>query len=67
MKINPKITSDLVSSACERSTTTLDNPGYCNACGAENDDVEPDAEGNECEICGEPAVYGVELLALMMF
>ena len=30
------------------------------------DGVEPDAEGYECCVCGEPAVYGAETLMIMM-
>jgi hypothetical protein len=46
--------------------TTLDNPGFCLACGADADGCEPDARGYECEVCGKPKVYGAEEVALMV-
>lgn len=43
-----------------------DNTGFCAACGFEQDGVEPDARGYECEDCGEHAVYGAgECLVLL--
>jgi hypothetical protein len=47
-----------VADAVERELTTLDNPGFCLACGAEAEGCEPDAEQYPCESCGELAVYG---------
>ena len=56
--IHPSITIERVTEAVERELTTLDDPGFCLACGAEAEGVEPDAEYYTCESCGEPAVYG---------
>ena len=42
-----------------------DSAGYCLACGAEADGVEPDARRYECEACGEKRVYGTEELLMM--
>jgi len=67
MKIHPSITAERVTEACERALTTLDNPGFCIACGEEADGCEPDAREYECESCGERKVYGAEELAMMMF
>ena len=39
--------------------------GFCLGCGAETDGVEPDAQKNTCEDCGEPQVYGAEELLIM--
>lgn len=39
--------------------------GFCVACGAEAQGVEPDARRFECEECGERRVYGLEELAIM--
>jgi Zn finger protein HypA/HybF involved in hydrogenase expression len=39
--------------------------GFCRACGAEQDGVEPDARRYECESCGHHQVYGAEELVLM--
>jgi hypothetical protein len=43
-----------------------DNLGFCLACGAEANGVEPDARGYKCEICGKPKVYGAEELLFML-
>jgi Zn finger protein HypA/HybF involved in hydrogenase expression len=42
----------------------LDNPGFCIACGAEADGVEPDARRYKCESCGSKQVYGADELLL---
>ena len=39
--------------------------GFCTACGAEADGVEPDARGYECESCGERRVFGAEELLFL--
>jgi hypothetical protein len=64
MRIHPSITADRVAEAVERGMTTLDNPGFCIACGEDADGCEPDARGYECESCGRPKVYGAEELLL---
>jgi len=46
---------------------TLDNPGFCIACGVDADGVEPDAEEYECESCGAMAVFGAEEIVLRFF
>lgn len=66
MKLHPSVTLDRVCDAVEREQTTLDNPGFCTACGAEADGVEPDARNYDCEACGAPAVYGASELLIMM-
>jgi hypothetical protein len=62
MKIHPSITDDRIVEACERRLYTLDNPGFCLACGIEAEGVEPDARRYQCEACGEHAVYGADEL-----
>ncbi len=52
MKFHPSITAARVCDACERASTTLDNPGFCIACGADAEGVEPDARDYTCEACG---------------
>ena len=66
MKMHHSITADRVMEACERQMTTLDNPGFCLACGCENEGCEPDARGYECEACGEHKVYGAEELMMRL-
>jgi hypothetical protein len=56
--IHSSITSERVIEAVERELITLDDPGFCLACGAETDGCEPDAEQYACDTCGEAAVYG---------
>lgn len=65
MKVHPTITLARIMDACERSMTTLDNPGFCIACGEDAEGVEPDAEQYKCEYCRKEAVYGAEQLLLM--
>jgi hypothetical protein len=62
MKMHPSITQARVLDAAERQMTSLDNPGFCLACGNEQEGCEPDARRYECEACGERQVYGAEEL-----
>lgn len=66
MTLHPSITAERVCEAVSRHGSSLDNPGFCTACGAEADGVEPDAEDCECEGCGEPAVQGAENLLVRL-
>lgn len=66
MNINKKVTLRRVTAAAKRAMSSLDNPGFCIACGLEADGVEPDARKYECDRCGEKAVYGAEELLIMM-
>jgi predicted RNA-binding Zn-ribbon protein involved in translation (DUF1610 family) len=60
MKLPKSLTPERILDAVERGATTLDDPGFCLACGAEAHGVEPDAEDYECESCGEHRVWGAE-------
>ena len=62
VKIHKDVTLDLVMEKIQEDS----NAGFCTACGAEADGVEPDARNYECESCGERAVYGAEELLMMM-
>jgi len=64
MKIHPSLTQARILEAVHRRMSTLDNPGFCIACGEEIEGVEPDAREYECESCGEPAVYGADELMM---
>lgn len=66
LKLPKGLTIAKIVDACERRNTTLDNPGFCLACGNEQEGCEPDARNYECESCGEKQVYGSDEL-LMMF
>jgi hypothetical protein len=67
MKMHPSITVERVANAVERRMLTLDNPGFCIACGAEAMGCEPDARRLQCESCGERRVFGAdELLSYMV-
>lgn len=61
------LTDEAIMEACERRRDSLDDPGFCLACGAEASGVEPDARRYECESCGERQVYGVEELLITVF
>lgn len=64
MKLHPSLTIFRVEDAVERRMSSLDNPGFCIACGADADGCEPDAREYECEACGEAAVYGADELLM---
>ena len=66
MKMHESITLERVMEAAEESLFGTSNPGFCIACGEDAEGVEPDAQGYECECCGEPAVYGAEELMLYL-
>ena len=66
MKMHPSITENRIVEACERHMTSLDDPGFCLACGNEQGGCEPDARRYRCEACGEFQVYGAEELAMMI-
>jgi hypothetical protein len=62
MQMHQSITLKRVLGAVKRQQETLDNPGFCIACGAEAEGCEPDMREGECESCGEPKVYGADEL-----
>lgn len=64
--MHKSITADRLMDAIERAERNLDNPGFCTACGFEQDGCEPDARQYRCESCGEHAVYGAEELLLLI-
>ena len=64
--MHKSITRAVLEEAIQRRNSSLDNPGFCKSCGHEHEGVEPDAEGYECESCGEPQVYGAEELYLQI-
>lgn len=64
--VHVSVTAERVAEACEREMTSLDNPGFCIACGEEADNVEPDARKYQCDFCEVRAVYGAAELAMMM-
>ena len=66
MKLHPSLTPERILEAVQREATTLDDPGFCIACGEEADGCEPDARGYECESCGQHAVYGAQELLLRL-
>jgi hypothetical protein len=66
IKIHPSITFERVADACHQRETSLDNPGFCLACGADHDGCEPDARGYECYECGKNTVYGSEECLMLL-
>jgi hypothetical protein len=66
MKVHHSITAERVQEAAERAAASLDDPGFCVACGAETEGVEPHACKCDCESCEEPAVYGAEELLVRL-
>jgi hypothetical protein len=66
MKLHPSVTIERVVEAVERHMTTLDDPGFCIACGNDQGGCEPDARRYQCEACGERRVYGADEVLLMI-
>jgi len=66
MKMHESLTPTRILQAAMDSQLSLDDPGFCIACGADAYGVEPDARRYTCEACGEKAVYGAEELALRL-
>lgn len=65
MDISVHITEDKLLQAVEASMFGMESQGFCVACGAEHEGVEPDAENYECHTCGEDKVFGAEQILLM--
>ena len=63
--LHPDIKLDRILEAAQRGMFGLENPGFCLACGIDQDGCEPDARKYECESCGEREVYGAQELVLM--
>jgi hypothetical protein len=55
--MHKSITLARVTRAVERSHNSLDNPGFCKACGKSADGCEPDARNYECD---EPITAFIE-------
>lgn len=66
MRIHKSITTDRVIQAVEEQMSSLSNPGFCVACGEDQEGCESDARGYECECCGKRAVYGAEELLMRL-
>lgn len=66
MKLHKSLTAKRLAKAVERTYRTLDNLGFCTACGKKAEGCDPDARGYTCESCGKPAVYGAEELLVMV-
>lgn len=64
MKMHESLTEDRIMAAVEDSMTSLENPGFCIACGADASGCEPDARNYQCEDCGARQVFGAEELML---
>jgi len=65
-EVHPSLTLDVIVEAVERQHSSLDNPGFCVACGEEAEGCEPDARKYPCEYCEQKAVYGAEELLLYL-
>ncbi len=66
MKLHPSITTDRIVEAVQRHNSSLDNPGFCIACGEDAEGCEPDARKYECEHCGAHRVFGAEELLMLV-
>jgi hypothetical protein len=66
MRPHDSITEERILTALDGYRYNLDNPGFCFACGADADGVEPDARKYKCEACGAREVHGAEECLLML-
>ena len=66
MRPHDSITEERILNAMDGYRYNLDNPGFCFACGADADGVEPDARKYKCEACGAREVHGAEECLLML-
>lgn len=64
--VHQTVTPERVQEAVQRYAASSDNPGFCLACGADVEGVEPDATRYTCEACEAPAVYGASELLIYM-
>jgi hypothetical protein len=64
--IHESITAERVLAAVESQFNSLDDPGFCIACGTDQEGCEPDMRRGYCESCGERAVYGAEELLIRL-
>ena len=60
-----QIDYDRLEDAVKRQMFGLDNPGFCLACGEEQEGCEPDARKYECDVCRRHEVYGASEVLLM--
>ena len=65
MKVHKSITYSRVMEAAQRQQVTLDDPGFCLACGEDAYECEEDAREHECEHCGSYKVYGASEIFMM--
>jgi len=63
--IHASITASRVMEACVRYEVTLDNPGFCLACGEEADGIEPDLSDAVCDACGCHCLFGASEILIM--
>lgn len=64
--IHESVTADRALEACEESMFELSSPGFCHACGADHDGIDPDARRCRCDDCGANQVFGAEETLLIM-
>lgn len=64
-KLPDNLTLDEVMNACKDRDESLDNSGFCLACGERADNCEPDASEYKCHSCGKYEVYGAEQILIM--
>jgi hypothetical protein len=65
LKVVPAAKSKVTLAQVLAAIESGDYMGFCLACGAEQEGVEPDARKYKCEACGEDKVYGCEELLIM--
>lgn len=62
--MHKSLTVERIQDAAMRQEMTLDNPGFCIACGHEQEGCEPDMRNGKCEHCGCHKVHGASELLM---
>lgn len=62
--LHKSLTVGRIMDAAQREMFGTDNPGFCVACGHEQEGCEPDACNYECEACGAMEVFGAQELLM---
>ena len=66
MTMHKSITEDRVIAAVEDAMMSLENPGFCLACGEDAYGCEPDARTYKCDYCDAMQVFGAEEVMFMI-
>jgi hypothetical protein len=64
--LHVSLTRDRVEKGAIATVFDSANKGFCIACGADVENIEPDARAYNCRRCGRAKVYGAEEVLFML-